>query len=402
MMNMATFNLKAELIAKWAMVVLFFSLSTSRSLFAMSAFVMILAWLASAQWRQKLTTLLEKPAALWITALVAWMYLSILWSEGSPESILYAAKVQWQLLLIPIIVTLAHNDQWIKKCWNGFAMGMTVLIAHIYLMQVVAIPWVHSEGPERVFFNPIPQSIGLGIFSAWCIFKLISGSASKFYKLVLLLLFIAASYSIFEISQQRSGYIAWLVACSTVLILSLSSRQRVFALVSILILFAGIVINSSKIQGRIELAKQDILSYDFKNNYTSIGSRLHMWFTGVQLIKEAPLTGHGLGSYPIVSANKFKDPAMCSIACVHPHNQFIFYAIELGSIGLILFLGFIASSFKRSANQLDSRHVSSAALLVLIISSMADATMWYRGFLYLFIPLLALNVATRLKNHEKI
>jgi O-antigen ligase len=127
-----------------------------------------------------------------------------------------------------------------------------------------------------------------------------------------------------------------------------------------------------------------------------------MWFTGVQLIKEAPLTGHGLGSYPIVSANKFKDQTMCSIACVHPHNQFIFYAIELGSIGLILFLGFIASSFKRSANPLDSRHVSSAALLVLIISSMADATMWYRGFIYLFIPLLALNVATRLKNHEKI
>jgi hypothetical protein len=213
MINLVTFNLKAELIAKWAMVVLFFSLSTSRSLFAMSAFVMILAWLASAQWRQKLTTLLEKPAALWITALVAWMYLSILWSEGSPESILYAAKVQWQLLLIPIIVTLAHNDQWIKKCWNGFAMGMTVLIVHIYLMQVVAIPWVHSEGPERVFFNPIPQSIGLAIFSAWCILKLISGSASKFYKLVLLLLFIAASYSIFEISQQRSGYIAWLDAC---------------------------------------------------------------------------------------------------------------------------------------------------------------------------------------------
>jgi O-antigen ligase len=390
MMNMATFNLKAELIAKWAMVVLFFSLSTSRSLFAMSAFVMILAWLASAQWRQKLTTLLEKPAALWITALVAWMYLSILWSEGSPESILYAAKVQWQLLLIPIIVTLAHNDQWIKKCWNGFAMGMTVLIAHIYLMQVFAIPWVHSEGPERVFFNPIPQSIGLGIFSAWCIFKLISGSASKFYKLVLLLLFIAASYSIFEISQQRSGYIAWLVACSTVLILSLSSRQRVFALVSILILFAGIVINSSKIQGRIELAKQDILSYDFKNNYTSIGSRLHMWFTGVQLIKEAPLTGHGLGSYPIVSAKKFKDQTMCSIACMHPHNQFIFYAIEFGAFGLFGFLTFLILIFLKLKNHLKINALQVAAFVVFVIISLFDTTLWYRAFIYLFIPLLAL------------
>ena len=135
--SLINFNLKSETTAKWAMVVLFFSLSTSRSLFAMSAFVMILGWFFSGQWRQKLNTLIEKPAALWITALVAWMYLSILWSEGTPDSIAYAAKVQWQLLLIPIIVTLANDDAWIDKSWKAFAIGMTVLILHIYLMQVV-------------------------------------------------------------------------------------------------------------------------------------------------------------------------------------------------------------------------------------------------------------------------
>ena len=122
-MNLPFINTQAKLIAQWAMVVLFFSLSTSRSLFAMSAFVMMLAWGFSGQWRQKLTTLIEKPAALWITGLVAWMYFSILWSEGTPESILYAAKIQWQLLLIPIIVTLARNEQWINKCWKGLPLG---------------------------------------------------------------------------------------------------------------------------------------------------------------------------------------------------------------------------------------------------------------------------------------
>jgi O-antigen ligase len=392
--SLINFNLKSETTAKWAMVVLFFSLSTSRSLFAMSAFVMILGWFFSGQWRQKLNTLIEKPAALWITALVAWMYLSILWSEGTPDSIAYAAKVQWQLLLIPIIVTLANDDAWIDKSWKAFAIGMTVLILHIYLMQVVEIPWVHSDSPDRVFFNPIPQSIALSIFSAWCILEMIRRSGYKLYKISLIFLLLAATYAVFAISQQRSGYVAWLTACSTVLIFSLGSRQRLMAIFTILFLFVAIVMSSSKIQGRIEQAKMDIASYEYKNNYSSIGSRLHMWFTGAQLIKEAPMLGHGLGSYPVVSAEKFKDPAMCAIACVHPHNQYIFYAIEFGSIGFLLFLSFFVSFFIRSSSNTSSRITSNAILLVIIIVGLFDITLWYRGFIYMFVPLLALNISS--------
>ena len=393
--SLINFNLKAESIAKWAMVVLFFSLSTSRSLFAMSAFVMILGWFFSAQWRQKLNTLIEKPAALWITALVAWMYLSILWSEGTPDSISYAAKVQWQLLLIPIIVTLANDDAWIDKCWKAFAIGMTVLILHIYMMQFVAIPWVHSDSPDSVFFNPIPQSIGLGIFSAWCILELIRGSDHKLYKLSLIFLLLAASYAVFSISQQRSGYVAWLIACSTVLIFSLRSRQRLMAIFTIFLLFVAIVMSSSKIQGRIEQAKMDIASYEYKNNYSSIGSRLHMWFTGAQLIKEAPLLGHGLGSYPVVSAEKFKDSAMCAIGCMHPHNQYVFYAIEFGIFGMLIYICFLISHlFQQIINmRFNLLHIS--VLSTLFIIGIFDTTLWYRAFIYLFVPLLGLSFSTK-------
>ena len=265
--SLINFNLKSETTAKWAMVVLFFSLSTSRSLFAMSAFVMILGWFFSAQWRQKLNTLIEKPAALWITALVAWMYLSILWSEGTPDSIAYAAKVQWQLLLIPIIVTLANDDAWVDKCWKAFAIGMTVLILHIYLMQVISIPWVYSTDPASVFFNALPQSIGLAILSAWCIREFIcSFKTNIFIKLLLIFLFVASTYSIFQVSQQRLGYLSWLLVCSVVLCLHLRSQIRLMALASMLVLFCSIIFISPKIQARFEQAKLDVQSYDYKNN----------------------------------------------------------------------------------------------------------------------------------------
>lgn len=393
--SLINFNLKSETIAKWAMVVLFFSLSTSRSLFAMSAFVMILGWLFSAQWRQKLNTLIEKPAALWITALVAWMYLSIFWSEGTPDSIAYAAKVQWQLLLIPIIVTLTNDEAWINKCWKAFAAGMTVLIFHIYLMQVVAIPWVHSPSPDTVFFNALPQAIGLAIFSAWCIHEFLSATKNKIYKLVLILLFLASTYSVFQISQQRLAYITWLICCFSILLLTLKSKTRWIALISFLLVFTLIIFSSVKIQTRIEQARQEVLSYEFKNNYTSVGMRLHMWVSGTQSILKAPFLGYGLGSYPIIAANNFKDPVMCEVACRHPHNQYIFYALEFGFIGLGIFITFLFSIIKQIKYLSLSAYMPISVLIALMIISLGESTLWYRGFVYLLVPILALSTSLK-------
>jgi len=385
-------NLHAESIARWSMAAIFFSLSTSRSLFAMSAFVMIFAWGFSGKWHEKLSILTEKPAALWITVLVAWMYLSILWSEGNLDSIIYAANVQWQLLLIPIIVTLANDERWIDKCWKAFAIGMTLLILHIYLMQVISIPWVHSTDPASVFFNALPQSIGLAIFSAWCIRELIGSFKSNiFIKLLLIFLFVGSTYSIFQVSQQRLGYLSWLLGCSVVLFLHLRSHIRWMALAFMLALFCTFIFISPKIQGRIEQAKLEVQGYEYKNNYTSIGMRLHMWTTGINSVFQSPVIGHGLGSYPIVSSNNFNDPVMCEVACRHPHNQYIFYALEFGFVGLFVFLLFIKTIYSRLKFSDESSVLPLVVICILVSASFAESTLWYRGFMYLFVPLLAIS-----------
>jgi len=105
------------------------------------------------------------------------------------------------------------------------------------------------------------------------------------------------------------------------------------------------------------------------------------------------LTGHGLGSYPIVSADKFKDPAMCSIACMHPHNQFIFYAIEFGVFGLLIFLVFCVSILLRLKKLLAFNMLQVATVSVFFIVCVFDTTLWYRAFIYLFVPLVALSAS---------
>ncbi len=387
---------KAEQIANWAMVVLCFALSWSRSLFAVAALVLILAWAFSGQWGEKQQRLRQQPAGLLFTILVVWMYASVLWSQGDPADIGDAAKVHWKLLLIPVMLTLAPSKIWIERCWLGFAAGMSLLLLHIFLLPWVQMPWVTSSSQFAIFFNALPQSVGLAIFSAWCFFRLLNEKGRPLHNAALCVLLAAATYAVMRISQQRLGYLTWLIGFTSVLALQSSARQRVFGFGLLLLFCVTTVGITPKIQARVTSIKQEIQSYEFKNNYTSIGSRLRMWQVGIDEISKRPLTGHGLGSYRAVAGAAFNDERMCAIGCPHPHNQYIFYAFEFGLIGLGLFIAALTFAWRSLLPLQANVTLPITTLLIFLVSGFVDTTLWYRGFVYLFVPLLGLSMSNSL------
>jgi O-antigen ligase len=98
-----------------------------------------------------------------------------------------------------------------------------------------------------------------------------------------------------------------------------------------------------------------------------------------------------MGSYPAVAEANFQDPTMCAIGCLHPHNQYVFYALEFGLIGLGLFLFMLYHAFKNWQPLKNLNPVPLVILSVFTLSGFFESTLWYRGFYYLFIPLLALS-----------
>jgi len=210
-----------------------------------------------------------------------------------------------------------------------------------------------------------------------------------------------ASFCIFHIAQQRLAYLSWLIACSIILLLSVRSKFKWIAFATLLFAFIIIIFISPKIQDRIEQAHNEFISYDYKNNYTSVGMRLHMWFKGLESVSKSPISGHGLGSYPIVASNNFNDPVMCEVACRHPHNQYIFYTLEFGLIGLSIFLISLFLIFIKLSFQSYYNFMPFSLLLVLITVSFGESTLWYRGFVYLFIPLLALSISSTNLHHDR-
>lgn len=376
-------------LARWSIVALCFSLATSRSLFAVAGAMVLLCLILEGHWQQKWASLKQNVPALTLTIMVAWFYLTAIWTEASKTHFEYAANIHWKLLLVPAIALLINDQRWKTRCWQGFGAGMVLLLAHIYALGFTSIPWIRSGSPSSVFFNPLPQSVGLAIFSALCISQIV-GNSNRLRQWWLAILFIAASYAVLSISQQRLGYLMWATGCLLVLMLKPVHRKQGVAIALGLCLV--IFMSSAKIQERFGLGIKEAQAYHFENNYTSVGARLHMWYGSIRPISTAPVLGHGLGSYPMVAEVFFKDAAMCDVGCKHPHNQYLFYWVEFGLVGLGLFLWMLYQALKMHRSLSQDSTMPLVVLLVFALSGLVESTLWYRGWMYLFIPLLGLSM----------
>jgi O-antigen ligase len=368
-------------------------LATSRSLFALAGVLVFAGLLLEGQWRDKWQQLKRNAPALTVVAMVVWFYATSWWTEATAISWETASNVHWKLLLIPAVVLLIQDERWRNRCWTGFGAGMLVLLAHVYALVFMVLPWTSTQNPDEVFYNPLPQSLALTFFCAWCLSEFF-GAPSRAKKLGLTVTFVLASFAVLNISEQRLGYLMWLVGCLTVVFIQLknSPRLRAWSLLAFLVCCVLVFMSNEIMQNRFGLAVQEVQNYHFENDYTSVGSRLHMWYSSAGFIQQAPLLGHGMGAYPVVSEAHFQDPKMCLHGCRHPHNQYVFYAVEFGLVGLGLFLLMLYQAWSRHRAWDTASAMPLVVLLVFTLGSLVETTLWYRGFLYLFVPLLALSM----------
>ena len=128
---------------------------------------------------------------------------------------------------------------------------------------------------------------------------------------------------------------------------------------------------------------------------TSTGARLAMWQLSAEQINQRPLIGSGTGSYRHIAKQAFPDSALCGIACVHPHNQFLFFGVEYGLLGIAAYLFYFYRPY-RFASALGAPH--KALLLgflgIFFVDSMVHGALWLAVESHFFTFMMALFMAT--------
>jgi len=75
---------------------------------------------------------------------------------------------------------------------------------------------------------------------------------------------------------------------------------------------------------------------------SSMGQRYTFWEYSIKLIAEKPLLGHGTGSF----AKEYERIAHNEhLITKNPHNEFLMISVQLGLLGLLIYLGFLANQY---------------------------------------------------------
>ena len=158
------------------------------------------------------------------------------------------------------------------------------------------------------------------------------------------------------------------------------------------------------IGARLAAGLQDLREFQgLQNSQTSWGARLSMYLLSLKFIAQAPIFGHGLGDYQTLAMAFYELPNMKAISGYHPHNQYLYLFVELGVVGLGLYLWLhfaIWNSNKESGKYWQT--ITIIFLIVLVVDSMFHAPFWMSGERNFFFPLIGLLAASGIHNRNGI
>ncbi len=116
-------------------------------------------------------------------------------------------------------------------------------------------------------------------------------------------------------------------------------RARVAATAGVLVALVAVTVASPLVLERFERGIGELRAARQSSELTSMGVRVVIWENTRELIAEAPLLGHGLGSfareYSRYAAKS--GPGWQATPSEDPHNQYLYFLAETGVLGLAAF-----------------------------------------------------------------
>ena len=171
---------------------------------------------------------------------------------------------------------------------------------------------------------------------------LIKELKNKFFKVVLFCLGLLVVYVIFLLSS-RTSYVVITVLLSANFLFYLISKRKLkvffnsFSGYLTLIILIGIITTYLSL-GSENTANPINRIQTIEIEETSTNTRVRYYTFGIKDFISNPIIGYGLGNFKIISIERDKENINSYIVPYVMHNDFLEVAVELGIIGLALFL----------------------------------------------------------------
>lgn len=384
-----------EIIARSGCVLILFAAPTSRALFNLSALAIVLGWTFSGRYAHRLKIIFGNPIGLPALLMAGLIVLGASYTVAPWVDVWDHWERYSKFLLVPLMISLLDEDRWRNRAWQAFVVAMMIVLASTYASVWIDLPWskTHNQGfgvDHSVFANHIAQGLVMSFFVAVAVVRFIQTKHTR-VRLFWMIVAALAIISVTHLSQGRAGQIALPAVLTVLAIVAVPSRWRWIAVLVVVATVALLAWSSPILQQRFDEVIDQAYAYDFESDYTSVGARLHMWKTSVDLITASPLLGHGTGAYHSLVEQAFNDPSMCEIGCFHPHNQLLFFGVDHGLLGIALFLFYLYRPIRFAWENAGSEGILTMSFMaVFVVDIMVHGALWIHMEAYFFFSMLAL------------
>jgi putative inorganic carbon (HCO3(-)) transporter len=289
---------------------------------------------------------LNIPLVLWTFWLVfTTLFISNFWYYSVEELGRYLAMFLLFFIVQKVINSKARL-KWIL--WVLFAVcGWATVLGLLQHLNMPIYQWGRDSAPVVSTFGNKNFLAGFLLTTLPVIIGYILATRKWLISLILIPL-ASIQFYVLLATETRTGFLGFLVAMATFLILTLRfiwrkqqikfNKKTVFIMLLVLLAIVGIVY-----QLMPEGLVRNLLSVvDIQHGTQRV--RWIMWTGSSRAALDKPLTGHGHGAFQLVFPNyrpRFYHRFRVSHNTRHSHNEYMEVLMETGLIGLTFFLGIL-------------------------------------------------------------
>ncbi|HWV54455.1 O-antigen ligase family protein, partial [Pseudorhodoplanes sp.] len=286
---------------------------------------------------QELRDVMRHPAAFVPVALVVLAAAGMLWADVPWKERLKGFTPFARFLVLPLLfVQYRNSDRW-RGLFCAFLVSCTVLMALSFAGMASGGSFVIRFKTHGVPVRDYISQSGVFILSAAGLFYVAMAAWAERKTLHLFGALALAALFLVNVSFVAPSRTA-LVTIPVLLVLFAVTQCRLKAMLAFLagiaVLCAIVWVSSVRVQERITGIITEIRSHKQNNVETSAGLRVDFWRQSLNVMKAAPILGHGTGS--VRDALSRAAIAEGNTPTVNPHNQSFTIGIQLGFAGMLL------------------------------------------------------------------
>ena len=319
--------------------------------------IALIALLCAPSAHERLREVLRLPVARAALALFALIALGMLWSAAPWAERIHHLSAWRPLVLILIalaVFSTPKSKSRLAVVLVAFAVVGALLSFESWFTQR---PLLSGHLPGTVLRNSSTQSMVLLVGLTMAVVLGFWRGPGVQFASRLRWLFVAAAVLLFAnllfVTTGRSGQMALAIIAATLALWLIKGRLRWALLIGVPVLTAAVIATSPVVQTRFSTGWQEMQSVETAPELTSMGMRVVMWRTSVEVIKDRPWFGYGTGGFAPAYEKKtvLMNQGWRAVPTADPHNQYLFALAERGIVGLLALLAFIAVAAWQSASR---------------------------------------------------